>query len=92
MEYANQGEEKSLERFLEGIADTGRRGTKEALRVLFRLLNEDLVHRLYVADERQINAKFHGSNLKKEQFLHFYSFIMMSCLSIAISNEPIHHH
>jgi len=40
VEYANQGENKSLERFLEGIADTGRRGTKEALRVLFSLLDE----------------------------------------------------
>lgn len=41
VEYANQGEDKSLERFLEGIADTGRRGTREALRILYKLLGAD---------------------------------------------------
>ena len=40
VEYANQGEERSLERFIEGVADTGRRGTKEALRVLYRLVDD----------------------------------------------------
>jgi len=35
VEYANQGEEKALERFIEGVSDTGRRGTKEALRALY---------------------------------------------------------
>jgi hypothetical protein len=38
--YANEGEEKSLERFLEGIADTGRRGPKEALRVLYEIAGD----------------------------------------------------
>ena len=33
--YANQGEDIALERFLEGIADTGRRGSKEALRMFY---------------------------------------------------------
>jgi hypothetical protein len=41
VEYANQGEDKPLERFLEGVADTGRRGTREALRVLYNLLGDD---------------------------------------------------
>jgi len=40
VEYANQGEEKSLERFLEGVANTGRRGSKEALRFIYRLLDQ----------------------------------------------------
>jgi len=35
VDYANQGSSKSLERFLEGVADTGRRGAKEALKVLY---------------------------------------------------------
>jgi hypothetical protein len=61
VEYANQGEDKSLERFLEGVADTGRRGTREALRVLYNLLDEgeepqpdelmDVCIRLAVASE-----------------------------------------
>lgn len=38
VEYANQGKDKGLERFLEGIADTGRRGTREALRVVYNLV------------------------------------------------------
>jgi hypothetical protein len=41
VDYANQGEDKPLERFLEGVADTGRRGTREALRVLYKLLGDD---------------------------------------------------
>jgi hypothetical protein len=40
VEYANQGEDKPLERFIEGVADTGRRGTKEALRVMYNLVDE----------------------------------------------------
>jgi hypothetical protein len=36
--YANEGEDKPLERFLEGVADTGRRGPREALRVLYALV------------------------------------------------------
>jgi hypothetical protein len=38
--YANEGEEKALERLLEGVADTGRRGPKEALRVLYELVGD----------------------------------------------------
>lgn len=41
VDYANQNEDKSLERFIEGIADTGRRGNKEALKVLYDILDED---------------------------------------------------
>jgi hypothetical protein len=40
VEYANQGCEKSLERFLEGIANTGRRGVKEVLGLLFRFVDQ----------------------------------------------------
>ena len=43
VEYANQGEDKGLERFLEGIADTGRRGTKEALRVLYNMAGAEFM-------------------------------------------------
>jgi hypothetical protein len=39
--YANEGEDQSLERFLEGIADTGRRGPKEALKVMYDILGGD---------------------------------------------------
>lgn len=35
VEYASQGHDKELERFLEGIAATGRRGTRDALRTLY---------------------------------------------------------
>ena len=38
VEYANQGTDKKLERFLEGIADTGRRGNKEALSTLYNIV------------------------------------------------------
>ena len=41
VDYANQGQGKSLERLIEGIADTGRRGSKEALRVTYDILDED---------------------------------------------------
>jgi hypothetical protein len=40
VEYANQGENKPLEGFIEGIASTGRRGTKEALHVIYNLLDD----------------------------------------------------
>ena len=68
VEYANQGEEKSLERFIEGVADTGRRGTKEALRVLYRLVDEpqpeelaDFCIRLAVASETLVAPNFNKS-------------------------------
>jgi hypothetical protein len=37
VEYAHQHQDKSLERFLEGVADTGRRGSKHALMVIYNL-------------------------------------------------------
>lgn len=45
VDYANQGEGKSLERFIEGIADTGRRGSRESLRVIYDILDEDATAR-----------------------------------------------
>jgi len=41
VEYANQGEDKALECFIEGAADTGRRGPKEALRILYQVAGGD---------------------------------------------------
>lgn len=41
VDYANQGQGKALERLIEGIADTGRRGNQEALRVTYDILDED---------------------------------------------------
>ena len=38
--YANSGQDQSLERFIEGVADTGRRGPREALRILFDMVGE----------------------------------------------------
>ena len=56
--YASQGDDKSLEHFLEGVADTGRRGTKEALRFIYRLFDQpnpeeliDVCVRLAVASD-----------------------------------------
>ena len=41
VEYANQGltggHKRDLERFVEGVADTGRRGSREALRVVYEI-------------------------------------------------------
>jgi hypothetical protein len=37
VEVANQHQDEGLERFLEGVADTGRRGSKQALAVLYQL-------------------------------------------------------
>jgi hypothetical protein len=72
VEYANQGEDKPLERFLEGVADTGRRGTREALRVMYKLLGDDatseglidLCVRTAVASEALVTP-----NLDKKAFL-----------------------
>jgi len=54
--YANQGQELPFERFLEGIADAGRRGPKEASVILYDILAEptpeqiiDLAFRLSIA-------------------------------------------
>jgi hypothetical protein len=74
--YANEGQDKNLERFLEGVADTGRRGPKEALRVLYEIVSDgqpaaetagellDLVFRLSVASDA-----FFAPNLDKEKYL-----------------------
>lgn len=69
--YANQGEDAALERFLEGIADTGRRGSKEALRLLYRLLDQpepeelmDICIRLAVASDALVTP-----NLDKQATL-----------------------
>ena len=70
--YANEGEVKSLERFLEGIADTGRRGPKEALHILYEIVGDeptaeeliDLCFRLSVASGAMVVP-----NLDKEACL-----------------------
>lgn len=56
--YASQDEDKSLEHFLEGVAVTGRRGSKEALRFIYRLFDQpepeeliDVCVRLAVASD-----------------------------------------
>jgi hypothetical protein len=71
VEYANEGENKSLERLLEGIADTGRRGPKEALGILYELFGDpsateliDLCFRLALACDALIEP-----NLDKGLFL-----------------------
>ena len=63
--YANQGQELSFERFLEGIADAGRRGPKEAARVIYEVLPEptpdaiiDLCFRLSVAADVLVKPLF----------------------------------
>ena len=63
VEYANEGQERSLERFVEGVADTGRRGSKEALRVLYNLVDSpqpdeiaDFCIRLAIASEALVAA------------------------------------
>jgi hypothetical protein len=73
--YANEGHDKNLERFLEGIADTGRRGPKEALKVLYEIVGDgqmdaadellDLVFRLCVASDA-----FVVPNLDKAMYLN----------------------
>jgi hypothetical protein len=73
--YANEGQDRNLERFLEGIADTGRRGPSEALRVLYEIVGDDhiasaahdlmdLVFRLSVATDA-----FVIPNLEQAMFL-----------------------
>jgi TLD len=73
--YANEEQDLNLERFIEGVADTGRRGPKEALRVLYDILPDamaasiiDLCYRLALAaeilvepamDEKAIQEKLH---------------------------------
>lgn len=71
VDYANEGENKSLERFLEGIADTGRRGPRQALRILYELVGDpsaneliDLCFRLTLACDALIEP-----NLDKMEFL-----------------------
>lgn len=96
--YANEGEEKSLERFLEGIADTGRRGPKEALRILYQIAPDgpsaeellDLCFRLVIACDALIN-----SNLDKKVCLKMTEDIetnikpFVRSLASACNNEQI---
>jgi TLD len=59
VEYANQGESKDLERFIEGVACTGRRGVRESLGTLYDIVGDepqeeelvDCAIRLSVANE-----------------------------------------
>lgn len=70
--YASEGEDKSLERFIEGIADTGRRGPREALHILYEIIGDepraeellDLCYRLAVASDAVVVP-----NLDKEACL-----------------------
>jgi hypothetical protein len=60
--YASEGEDKSLERFIEGIADTGRRGPREALNILYKIVEDepraekllDMCYRLAVASDAMV--------------------------------------
>lgn len=63
--YAHQGKDISFERFLEGVADSGRRGPKEATRILYEILDEptpaeiiDLAFRLSVAADVLVKPLF----------------------------------
>jgi hypothetical protein len=63
--YANQGQELSFERFLEGIADSCRRGPKEASHVIYEIFSEpnpdaiiDLCFRLSVAADVLVKPMF----------------------------------
>jgi hypothetical protein len=69
VEYAHQHQDKSLERFLEGVADTGRRGSKQALSVLYELVGGgesttaafdimDSCYRLALASEVLVTPSF----------------------------------
>eukprot|EP00980_Cylindrotheca_fusiformis_P019922 scaffold7017_cov134-Cylindrotheca_fusiformis.AAC.17 len=71
VDYANEGENKSLERLLEGVADTGRRGPREALRIFHQLVKDpsatelvDLCFRLALACDALVEP-----NLDKQLFL-----------------------
>lgn len=75
VEYAHQHQDKSLERFIEGVADTGRRGSKQALTVLYNLMGGnadevkayeliDVCYRLAIASEAMTSP-----NLEREACL-----------------------
>jgi hypothetical protein len=90
VEYANQGADRALERFLEGIADTGRRGTKEALRVLYDIGGEeatasvllDLCTRLVIAQEALLVP-----NLDQKAFLKRIGDIEPATRALSVSLE-----
>ena len=94
--YANEGEDQSLERFLEGIADTGRRGPKEALKVFYRILGDeddleiaandlvDLTLRLAIASEALVT-----SNLDKDDCLKKLQLVQESSSSTRSLVESI---
>lgn len=46
--YANAGVDTNLERFIEGVTDTGRRGPKHATRMLYAIVGEDQDAKAYV--------------------------------------------
>jgi hypothetical protein len=87
VEYANQGEDRKFERFLEGVADTGRRGSKEALRLLYRLLDKpnpeelmDVCIRLAVASDALI-----APTIDKERVLYKVEELQPSVQALAQS-------
>jgi hypothetical protein len=97
VEYANQGEERPLERFIEGISDTGRRGPKEALRTLFNLVDQpqpeelaDFCIRLAVASDSLIDP-----NLNETEVLNRLGALQpaIEALSVSLSDyckgEPL---
>jgi hypothetical protein len=97
VEYANQAQDKSLERFLEGVADTGRRGSKEALRVMYRLLDQpepeelmDICVRLVVASEALVTPNLdENSTLMKLESLSPASQAMSESLKKACDGKTL---
>ena len=96
--YASQGEDKSLEHFLEGVADTGRRGSKEALRFIYRLFDDqpepeeliDLCVRLAVASDALVTPILdQEATLLKLGSLRRATESMAQSLREACSDEPI---
>jgi hypothetical protein len=86
--YANEGEGKDLERFLEGVADTGRRGTKEALHIIYEIIGEepaaeellDLCFRLAIASDAM-----QMPNLEKESLLKKVASVDVYIMPLAVS-------
>ena len=94
--YANEGEDLGLERFLEGIADTGRRGTKESLRMLYSCAPDmpsaeelvDLCCRLALAcDALKSSNLDESAYLKRVEALENYAEPMVKSLKSVCRNE-----
>lgn len=71
--YANEEQDLNFERFLEGLADTGRRGPKEALRILYEVLPDPVVEdivglcfRLTLASEILIDPAFDEKSIHQK--------------------------